>query len=240
MFVSSGSRLNAVRFVLIVLLALGVSACAATVDRQIEALERPAGDARIVVMPLDVELFELSAAGLQEPRADWTDAARGHLLAAFEAEQAERRLDLDVLDEASLPAEILDGLHQIQSLHGAVGQTILLSRVPELALPTKQGKFDWSLGPQVAALRDATGARYALFTHIRDSYSSAGRVALIIVAGMFGVGVPGGQQVGFASLVDLETGDVVWFNRLMRGAGDLRTATAAQETAGVLLTDFPR
>ena len=235
--VLSGSDLHPVKFVLTVLLALSLNACASTADRQIEALERPADDARIVVMPLDVELFELSASGFQEPKADWTEAARGHLLAAFEAEQAERHLDLDVLDEDALPAEVLDALHQIQNLHGAVGQTVLLGG---MGLPTKQDGFDWTLGPEVAVLGKATGARYALFTHIRDSYSSAGRVALIVVAGMFGVGVPGGQQTGFASLVDLETGDVVWFNRLMRGAGDLRTAGAAQETAGVLLTDFPR
>ena len=229
--------LKPARFALLALVVFALGACTMA-NRRIETLARPAGDARIVVMPLDVELFELSAAGLPEPKADWTEAAKGHLLAAFEAEQAERRLDLDVLDEAALPGEVLDDLHQIQSLHEAVGQTIRESGM--IVLPTKKDKFDWTLGPRTAVLRDATGARYALFTHIRDSYSSAGRVAMIIVAGMFGVGLPGGQQVGFASLVDLETGDVVWFNRLMRGNGDLRTAQAARETAGVLLTDLPR
>ena len=42
--------------------------------------------------------------------------------------------------------------------------------------------------------------------------------------------MPGGQQVGFASLVDLNSGQVVWFNRLARETGDLRTADEAAET----------
>ncbi|MGQ9371708.1 hypothetical protein [Azospirillum sp. ST 5-10] len=217
-----------------------VGACTATANRQIETLKRPSGDARIVLMPLDVELVELSASGAPDPRADWTDAARAHLLSALRERQRTDGLKLAVYDEGDLPQEVVDRLHQIQKLHGVVGSTILVNGIEAMALPTKKDRFDWSLGPAVGPLREATGADYALFTYIRDSYSSAGRVALMIVAGAFGVSVPGGAQVGFASLVDLRTGDIVWFNRLQRGTGDLRTAEAARETATVLLTEFPR
>ncbi len=54
-----------------------------------------------------------------------------------------------------------------------------------------------------------------------------------------GVGLQGGMQVGFASLVDLQTGDVVWFNRLVNQAGDLRTVEPARKAVDELLTDFP-
>jgi hypothetical protein len=57
---------------------------------------------------------------------------------------------------------------------------------------------------------------------------------------LFGVAMPGGQQLGFASLVDLETGNVVWFNRVLRNTGDLRNADAARETAQTLLAGLPR
>jgi hypothetical protein len=46
--------------------------------------------------------------------------------------------------------------------------------------------------------------------------------------------------VGFASLVDLETGDIVWFNRLARAHGDLRTPDAAAETVKALVSDSMR
>ena len=34
-------------------------------------------NARVLLMPLDVQLFELTAGGLQEPKAAWTAAALG-------------------------------------------------------------------------------------------------------------------------------------------------------------------
>jgi hypothetical protein len=47
--------------------------------------------------------------------------------------------------------------------------------------------------------------------------------------------VPGGQQVAFASLVDLKTGSVVWFNVLTSGVGDIRTPEGANQMVGKLL-----
>ncbi len=62
---------------------------------------------------------------------------------------------------------------------------------------------------------------------------------MTIFAALLGVAVQGGVQLGFASLVNLNSGQVVWFNRLVRGSGDLRNPDGARETAGVLLADFP-
>ena len=42
-----------------------------------------------------------------------------------------------------------------------------------------------------------------------------------------------------ASLVDLSTGEILWFNRLVRGSGDLREAEKAKESLGALLDSFP-
>lgn len=103
-------------------------------------------------------------------------------------------------------------------------------------LRNKHGKFDWTLGPGVAALREATGADYGLFTYIRDSYASGGRNAMR-VAGLLLLGgdIGGGMQIGVASLVDLRTGQVVWHNLLVDQAGDLRNLAGARDTAGGLL-----
>jgi hypothetical protein len=192
-------------------------------------------------MPLDVELFELSAGGVPDPRADWTDAAKTNLTASFNAEQETLGLRLKTYDDSGFSPELLDRLYQVQKLHGVVGQAIGLHQyTPQFELPSKKGRFDWTLGPSVVALREATGADYALFIHLRDSYVSVGRVAVIVLAALFGAVVPGGQQVGFASLVDLQTGEIVWFNSMVRGWGDLRTPEAARGTAQELLTGFPR
>jgi hypothetical protein len=89
----------------------------------------------------------------------------------------------------------------------------------------------------VAAIARSHDADYALFLFVRDSYATAGRVAVIVVGALLGAGIPGGAQVGFASVVDLKTGDIVWFNRLLRPQGDLRTPDAAAETVKALVAD---
>ena len=92
-------------------------------------------------------------------------------------------------------------------------------------------------------IRKMTGADYALFSWIRDSYTSDERKAAMVAIAVLSLGrvVPtaGGLQVGYASLVDLNTGRVLWFNRLARGSGDLREADKAVGTIEALLEQFP-
>jgi hypothetical protein len=61
----------------------------------------------------------------------------------------------------------------------------------------------------------------------------------MVAAAILGVGLQGGSQVGFASLVDLRSGDVVWFNQIYRPTGDMRTAEPAAETVKILHAGFP-
>jgi hypothetical protein len=139
--------------------------------------------------------------------------------------------------ELGTPADREASLELVR-LHRAVGGSVLLHQyLPGFELPSKDGKFDWSLGPSVAAVSRAHEADYALFLFVRDSYATAGRVAVIVIGALLGVGVQGGTQVGFASVVDLKTGDIVWFNRLLRPQGDLRTPEAAAETVRALVSD---
>ena len=191
-------------------------------------------DARIALMPADVELFEMGVGGLNEPKADWTEAATRHIMADLRA----RKLRLgeratEIAGEQDEAVEALNGLH------GAVARAIVVHHFGPLKLPTKDGKLDWTLGPGAAKLREVSGADYALFTWVRDSYASADRKAMMVVGALFGVGMAGGVQQAYASLVDLRTGRIVWFNRIARGTGDLREPGPAAETLDALLAGFP-
>src|SRR5690606_6310794 len=110
---------------------------------------------------------------------------------------------------------------------------------------TKGDRLDWTLGEGVAELREATGADYALFSYIRDSYTSEGRAALRVLGVLAGlatgqlVDIGGGRQVAVATLVDLRTGQVVWFNLMARQTGDLRTPQGTADTVDELLEDLP-
>ena len=216
-----------------------IAGCAAPVQRQTPELRRSAdGRPTIVVMPLDVELSELSAGGLSEPRAEWTEAALSHMHAALEEQAEYYKVRLVDFKSDGGSAEDREMSLELMRLHRAVGGSVLVHRyLPGLELPNKGDRFDWSLGPTVAAIARSHEADYALFLFVRDSYSSAGRVAVMIVGALLGAGISGGSQVGFASVVDLRSGDIVWFNRLARAYGDLRTPEAAAETVKALVSD---
>ena len=199
------------------------------------SFDRLPDDARIVLMPLDVELFTLGAGGMPEPQAQWTSQALGHMRASLQKRESGLGQTL-VEDGATEPRSIA-----LNHLHGAVAGAIALRHYLALyTLPTKGASLDWNIGADTTWLREQSGADYALFIYVRDSYATAERKAAIILAAMLGVGLPGGFQVGYASLADLRSGRIVWFNRLIRGAGDLREAEPAEESINALLQDFPR
>jgi len=226
------------------ILAVILTGCAVPTSQKIQPdLALRAGTEKILLMPMDIELSSLTAGGIQEPNAEWTQLAEQHVKKTIDDKFANKSIDMlqhDDLQAVQTDAEFQEIDTQLIKLHEAVGLSILLHKyIPNLTLPNKQGKFDWTLGPQTILLKEKYGADYALFVYLRDSYCTAGRVAFIAVAAAIGVGVPGGQQTGFASLVDLNTGEIVWFNRLLRATGDLRTQEAAASSVDVLLSDFP-
>ena len=216
----------------------GIAAKAATAEGA--TFQWTSATKRIVMVEPDVQLMELDAGGILEPRADWTKAAQGFIDSDIRSHLGKGGAELVNADNASA--------HEVQlaKLHGVVGQAILTHLYTSpLRLPNKGTALDWTLGPGTSEMRDHYGADYALFVFVRDSYSSAGRRAVqvlgVLAGAALGVAVvpAGGVQIGFASLVDLRTGNIVWFNRLISGSGDLRTEKPAQATVDALIKDMP-
>jgi hypothetical protein len=198
---------------------------------------RPAGS-KLVIVPADMELFSISAGGVQEPKADWTEAAQRNFKAALDARREQLGANAVQLTDADL-----DDFAELNALQRAVAEAVFVhhtARGVGMKLPTKNERLDWSLGADaVKPLKERTGADYALFTWIRDTYASNERKATMIALALLGAISTGGQQTGYASLVDLNTGRVVWFNDLRRMSGDLREEKTAMETVETLLKGFP-
>lgn len=222
--------------------ALLLQGCVST---QVRTAQDPAGkplriDGSVVLVEPDIELYEVGAGGVQEPRKAWTESARRLFPQAardlLQAQGIALRPDFRLPDEVGPESR----LRQLQLLNQAVSISIL-NYGRSGALRNKRGKFDWTLGPGVSELRQATGADYALFTYVRDSYTSGGRAAMRVIGFLLlGGDIGGGVQVGLASLVDLRTGQVVWHNLLLDQTGDLRDPAGARETAGDLLKGIRR
>lgn len=215
------------------------SGCAST-TQMADKFDMPPPSTNVLMVEPDIILFELTAGGLEEPRADWTEGAKTNVkesLSSFFHEKGDRLIPDRFLEETPDHMRIYS---QVLKLHEGVGQTILIHKyMPIYNLPTKEGRFDWKLGKSVKTLKERTGADYALFVYLRDSYTSPGRTALIVGAAILGIGIQGGMQLGFASLVDLNTGQIVWFNRLFSSVGDLRTPEAARAAIQQLLVNIP-
>ncbi len=227
-------------------LALSVPVAGCVQTRQFADLQftPPQGDYRLLVMRPDVTVNSVTTGGMPEPRADWTAQARANIIAALRAQQAERGGKVQIMARRNeLRGVSEDMVADLERLHGAVGNSIALHKYLGAYLPTKPRRgLDYTLGAEAVELGRKTGFDYALFMHAEDSIVSRGRVALQVlgIAGCF-VGfcapnIGGGGQFAYASLVDLKTGEVVWFNVVQTGSqiaglkmGDIRSPAGSAQ-----------
>jgi len=188
---------------------------------------------RVVLASPDVTLGELTAGGVVEDRADWTASAKGFIVDDVTAAMAAKGVDTIKVEKFASEHE-----SQLVKLHDAVGGEAIMHSFLQ-PLPSKHGAIDWTLGPGTNEMRDRYHADYALFVYVHDTYTTAGRVLMMLGMAAIGVGIQGGQQIGFVSLVDLRTGDIVWFNMLTSTGGDLRDSASAKPVVASLLEDIP-
>jgi len=196
----------------------------------------------VVMIEPNIELSEVLAGGVQEPREEWSKKARAlyprMVQEVLDEHHIERKPDLDLDENADPNAKI----GQIARLNWAVSVSILQNTYNGAHLATKKARqLDWSLGTGVQEIQKRTGADYGLFTYIEDSYTSTGQAALRVLAFVLygGADIGGGRQIGVTTLVDLRTGQVVWFNFIVKSTGDLRNEEGARTTAKVMLKGFP-
>ena len=222
-------------FFAVTVLFLAGCATGPTNVQKLDRLESVGEDPRIVLMPPDIRYYLLTAGGVTEPNKEWTEAAQANFSDAALEYADSIGADLKILTQDNLgPEEI-----RYETLHSAVGMSVLNHYFGMNKLPSKGETFDWSLGPEISTIGENHEADYALFVFYRDYQASGGRVAFAILAAAAGVGVSAGAEGGFASLVDLKTGDIVWFNVVNIGSGELREKDGAARAVNDLFADIP-
>lgn len=199
----------------------------------------PAGEVRILVFRPEISVGSQTTGGMNQPNAEWTRAARANLLAALTRAPALQGARVTFApDTAAQPNPLLD---DYTALFKTVAQAAFSHKMfPGNRLPTKKSNFDWTLGEGAAALQPL-GGDYGLFFFTYDSYGSTGRKVAQVLGLLLGGGlIPAGVHVGYAGLVDLGTGDLVWLNADSGIGGDPRDAVGADKRMAQLLEDFPR
>lgn len=255
-----GIRAAALSAAAVVSLACAGASPAEAKSNTAEGFTFPAdGKMKIVVFRPDVHVGSLKIGGLDEPNAEWTEQARANIQAKLQERAGLMNAEVTFVDDlegenAALLTEYR-GLFEAVSgsifQHVTVGDKLATKTIVKevgtgsSARKTKVQKLDWSLGPGAAQLKAATGADYAMFVFTHDAYGDASRKAAQAL-GMLGcvigacVIVQAGVHLGYAGLVDLETGNVVWFNTDMSMGGDPREVDGADKRVGQLLEGFPQ
>lgn len=198
------------------------------------------GTVRIVLMRPTIKAGAQSTGGMFEPNADWTAQARENIGRALNEAQNSMGNQVVAYDEGESgegPAT-----SQYAHLFNALADSVIeyqFFRGNRLPTKVRKGEFNWDIGPGLANLKSLSGADYALFINTLDEYGSTGRKVLQIFAAMGGVAVTSGVHVGYAGLIDLKTGELVWLNADRQMGGDVRTPDGAQKRVRQLLEGFP-
>jgi hypothetical protein len=230
--------------------AASTAACVQTRQYADVQFTPPEGNYKLLVLRPDVTVSQLTTGGMSEARADWTEQARKSIVDALRAQQAGRGGQTVVVEHRNeIPGITAQELADIERLNMAVDQSIVLHKYLGDYLPTKRGKgLDWTLGADAVRLGQKTGYDYALFMHAEDQVASTGRVVLGVLGaagclvGFCAPNIGGATQLDYASLVDLKTGEVVWFNVVQASSqipgikfGELRTPQGAAQMVDRLL-----
>ncbi len=200
------------------------------------------GTARIVLMRPNIRVGAESTGGLFEPNADWTAQARENIERELAAVQQSLGNEVIRVEDGPLGADPIIG--QYSRLFGAVAQAVIEYQFfAGNRLPTKKRDkkaLNWGMGPGLAGLASLQNADYALFIWTYDAYGSTGR-KLLQAAAMVAAFIPigSGEHRGYAGLVDLRTGELVWFNADLSMGGDVRTPEGTRKRVRQLLEDFP-
>ena len=198
------------------------------------------GTVKIILMRPSISVGAQSTGGMREPNADWTNQAVENITAALKRSQGKLGNEVIVYEEGVSGEGALTS--QYGNLFTAVADSVIEYQFfAGNRLPTKKRSkdFDWSVGPGLAQLKSLQGNDYALFINTRDDFGSTGRKVLQVMAFLARIPVTSGVHRGYAGLVDLKTGELVWLNADREMGGDVRTAEGADKRVAQLLEGFP-
>lgn len=194
---------------------------------------------KVVLLPPQVFVYELSAGGMPTRMADWEATARDNLTAAATRQARETEL-FELVPAPALDPLLDDQLEAHIGLYERVAQSVFVyGRGDQDAWAHKKNEFDYTVGPGLAFLREQTGADAALIVLGSDYISSGGRRAAFVAGLLLGVVMPLGQSFITAGMVDLTSGDVLWMSFDSSASMDSRTPSDVDSLMHDLYQTWP-
>ena len=202
---------------------------------------------RIMVIPLKIEIFQISAGGVREKMDAWSGQGRTNVMAAIQQELEKRpMLNIKTFNESLISQAQRVNFDQTQALFDVVSFSIWMHSYgsgPNF-FADKAENFHYSLGTEIRDLTDDVDV--LLLCHCYEHVPSTGKKA--IDAGMVVLGLLGGVFLQPATsatvlnlaLVDADSGTIIWYNQFTGGGrADIRNPIEATAIIQALLQDFP-
>lgn len=201
--------------------------------------------ARMLLLPIDLRVHQISAGGVVEKVDTWTrqavDSAQAYMK-AFDA----REDSLTLVSLPDLAPEEQATLDQHVALYDVVALTAFMARRSTVPKWARRGtETDFTLGPGLRDLADKSGADAAMVIIGSDYISSGGRKAAMVLssvtAALVGIGVvpQGGQSFVSAGVFDLRTGQLLWYETHRSGSIDLDKADGVRAVLDAVFREYP-
>lgn len=195
---------------------------------------------KVVVLPVNIEVVEVTAGGVEEEVPDWSAEASNSVLKALSAKIKNE----PSLKEVKLPRLSKKNNRNVDE-HIALYK-LVVNTAASLNWEHKARRFDYSIGPGLKLLRKKTGADAAILVYGQDEVSTTGRKAKAVISRIPFVGALAGPPptLGHSyihvGVVDLKTGNLLWMNsEYQDGATDLRNHDDAKELVNTIFEWYP-
>lgn len=202
--------------------------------------DKPKLPKKVVVLPVNIEVIEVTAGGVKEEVPEWSSAASENVIKSLSA-AIKKTPNLKEVKAPNFKGKTANMINEHLALYKLVVNTAL-----DVGWEHKVRRFDYGIGKGLSKLRKITGADAAILVYGRDHVSTAGRktkavLSYIPIVNIFTGNTPSlGDSYVHVGVVDLKTGNLLWMNSEYRDdSSDLRKLNDTTEIVNTVFEWYP-
>jgi len=200
---------------------------------------------KILLLPVDVRVHEISAGGVVEKVDEWTLTANANATKSLRKIAGSGKA-FELKEPPDFTGEDKAVLEEHLALYVHVAGSADLARSSNFEVWRERAKkFDYTLGPGLSRIAEHADADAAIIIVGSDYVSSSGRKATMalgfLAAAFTGVAIvpAGGTAFISVGVVDLKSGDLLWFSTDRSANRDLRDDGQMQAVLEQLFASYP-
>lgn len=231
--------------ILLCVVAAGCATGQTSIHRELAASVQRALPRKVLLLPVEIRVHEVSAGGVAEKIDAWSAAASDNAV-RYIRHLAVGRGAFELVESPPLSPEQKAQLEQHIALYEAVAGSAYLARASPIAVWKERARnFDYTLGAGLEPLAEHTGIDAAMIVIGSDYISSAGRKAAMVMGVLLGalaggVVVPqGGISFVSVGVVDMRTGNLLWFGTDQSSTTDFRNERDLHDMLDRMFQTYP-